>query len=104
MLSCALNEKYNRMLTDQSSWNAAIMAAQANRLKEDHFYGIAIFTHLEIDTTTPEHSAEDVICPQIEVLEGRPLDLGISGTVGDVGRKKDDGPDLKGGTSSQEDD
>lgn len=104
MLGCALNEKCNRMITDQSSWNAAVMAAQANRLKEDHFYGIAIFALLEIDTTTPEHSEEDVISPQIEVPEGRPLDLGISGTVGDVGGKKDDGPDLKGGTASQEDD
>ena len=104
MLGCALNKKCNRMITEQSSWNAAVMAAQANRLKEDHFHGIAFFAHLEINTTTPEHSEEDVISLQIEVPEGRPLDLGISGTVGDVGGKKDDGPDLKRGTASQEDD
>ena len=104
MLSCARNEKCNQMITDQSSWNAAVMAAQANCLKEDHFYGIAIFARLKIDTTTPDHSEEDVISPQIEVPEGRLLDLGISGTVGDVGGKKDNGPDLKGGTASQEDD
>lgn len=107
MLGCALDEKCNRMITDQSSWNAAVMAAQANRLKEGHFYGIAIFARLEIDPTIPEHSEEDVISLQIEEPEtgGSLEDLEVletPKTVGGSDGKGDDEPDLQG-TGGKED-
>ena len=86
MLGCALGAKCNRMITDQSSWNAAVMAAQANRLSDGQFYGIGIFARLEIDLTAPEHCAEDVISLQNEDPEtGEDIEeLEIADDFGDV--------------------
>ena len=69
ILGCKPNEKLNRIISDQSSWVATVMAAQINRPKPDTFLGFPIFACLETDAGAPEHDEADVIVPQTGTAE-----------------------------------
>ena len=56
-----LDEKFPCFFTDQSSWDAAVMAAQTNRMMGDQFSGISLKAASAEDPTVPAHSNEDVI-------------------------------------------
>ena len=69
ILGCKHNEKLNRIISDQSSWVATVMAAQINPPKPDTFLGIPIFACLETDARAPEHDEADMIVPQTGTVE-----------------------------------
>src|SRR5437588_8217052 len=56
-----LGEKVASFLADQSSWDATIMAAQANRMNPDNLLGITLKVALTGDGSVPPHAQSDVI-------------------------------------------
>ena len=59
MMGIEVGTRRPRMITNQGSWVACILAAQANRSKPDRFPGICIKVALESDHQN--HDADDVI-------------------------------------------
>ena len=59
-----LKEKVPFFISDQSSWDAAVMAAQINRMTADEFSGISLKVTLATDPSAPPHSEGDIIVPE----------------------------------------
>ena len=100
MLGCALNGKCKRIISDQPSWDATVMAAQANRPNTDRFYGISIFACLETADGTPEHDEGDVIVLQDEVPD---KGLEAVGRTGEDDEALGNMPKIAGGSGGRED-
>ena len=54
-----LDEKVPCFVTDQSSWDAAVMAAQANRINPDDFTAIRVDIASATDPDAPPHTGDD---------------------------------------------
>lgn len=94
MMGCELGQKYNRIFSDQASWDAAVLAAQANRPTPTLFHGFAIFAALAKDA--PEHDEGDVIALEDETSQNAPEIEVEEETVGpdkelEVGEDADNG-------------
>lgn len=88
MLGCALNEKCNRFISDQASWDATVITAQANRPTTDTFMGLPVFACLEADA--PEHDESDIIDLQNEggppeTADGKNAEQVMEEGLGNVG-------------------
>ena len=59
MRDLALNDKIVCFISDQSTWDAALMSAQLNHPKADQFSGISLKVALATDTTAPPHEEGD---------------------------------------------
>lgn len=92
-----VGQSCKRLVSDQSSWIAAVLMHQANHRRGEPYHGFPIWAALADDKEAPEHEEGDVIAPKADQEEGGP--------EGDViaPEEKDGGPGpAREGNSAEE--